>query len=155
MMKISRSSNRNIMKAFRLVFSFVAMLCAQLVIAQNSNVVLTDLKASKIMSPSANELNSIMLEVKISNPLSLKYLLVEIKDVQTFEGDVVQKLYIVIKDEKPFLKVDDYLEPIENGQLQCFVKVRDQITNPYQIIKVSGVDNNGNATNELQFNFPY
>jgi hypothetical protein len=120
--------------------------------AQNSTVVLSDLHVRPVMDPSANALNTFMIDLKISDPSLLKSIIFSMEDDLNPTGNSTQSFTIAIEDQKPVLKFEDYSIPIEQQTLQIFLKVRDQLTSPYQRIVVKGRDASGNFTNELLYN---
>jgi hypothetical protein len=143
------------MRTLKIFFLILLIGLGQRTLAQNSAVVLSDLRVTKIMSPSDNALNAMIIDLHVSDPLSLRTLTFVFEDPRSNEEDAAQNFSIVLEDGKAMIQVDDYSIPIENNSIQLSLKVRDQITMPYRSVVVSGLDANGLMTSELKFDLRY
>jgi hypothetical protein len=142
---------KNISDMNRLLI-FVFLLVASIASGQNSSVVLSSLKVTDIIDPSAREMNNFMIDVSASAPSSLSRLEVVFEE----NGAMILTTYIpvVINAGKAELKFDKYTIPFEGQNVRFIMKVRDQFRSPYHKILVKGYDLSNQETNQVTFSRP-
>jgi hypothetical protein len=109
----------------------------------------------KIMDPSANAQNAILLDLKISDAKALQNLTVEFVDKKDIAKNNLQTFLIKTENGNTILSFENYAIPVSDGQVQLYLSVRDQLMDPYVKVVVRGIDNNGNPSNELLYDIKY
>lgn len=104
------------------------------------------------MNPSANALDNFMIELTISDPLSLNSIEVVSEDKNNPGNDVSVTFLVNVVDNVAQLVSGHYTQPFQGNVVHFLVPVKDQFVSPYHRVLVKGYDLHEVGTNQLVYN---
>jgi hypothetical protein len=142
------------MKKTRLAFLRLVLVSIMIVqvtseaLAQTSVVVLSGFKVTDVIDPSMNSIHTLMIEVTVSNPKHIQQFEIMMEDRLDALASAITILPVILNEEQPEVKFEQYSVPFEGNKVTLFVEVRDQFTNPYHIIRCKALDKANRYTEE-------
>lgn len=132
---------------------FLSLIIIPVVISfGQSSVVMSALTVADIGDPTANEVNSFLIEVTATDPGNLSMLEIVLEDHSETGRSNTVNVPVVNDNGKVKLKFENYSVPAEGKHLKFFLTVRGQLAAPYHRILLRGFDRANQPTNQVVFN---